>query len=479
MARSLPSFLDPSHHLRHHRDMSRLPFNDVPPSEDDGRGIPPSSRRRAASDKPMTVTDLAKRIKAVVQGGFPGKVRVVGEISNFSDRSHWFFSMKDEGANIRCVCFASSAKRVGFTVQDGMEVVATGRLDYYDAQGSVQLYVDQIEPVGQGTLELRFKQLCEELRQLGYFDVDRKKPLPVMPRRIAVVTSRSAAALQDVINTTSRRWPGCQLLLCDVRVQGESAAPEIAAAIKRLSIDGPRLGIDAIILTRGGGSMEDLWAFNERVVADAVFRCPLPIVAAIGHETDTTVAELVADLRCATPTQAAMTLVPDKASLLQQVSQLDGRMTMLLRRELQHARQRLDGVARHPFFRRPDQILQPARDRLSRLEADLLDATKLRLQRSGERLQSLTRHLNAIGPDRVLERGFTYTTTADGDLLKSAATVRDGQRITTVFADGKVNSVVGEGSGPSTPSPAPARKQVTPRKRKPKADDAEQGRLFG
>lgn len=457
--------------------MSRLPFNEplLPDDHDDA----PVTRRRAAGETPMTVTDLAKRIKAVVQGGFPGKVRVVGEISNFCDRSHWFFSMKDQGANIRCVCFASSARRVGFKVQDGMEVVATGRLDYYDAQGSVQLYVDQIEPVGQGTLELRFQQLCEELRQLGYFEIDRKKSLPLMPRRIAVVTSRSAAALQDVIDTTSRRWPGCQLLLIDVRVQGESAAPEIAAAIKRLSIDGPRLGIDAIILTRGGGSMEDLWAFNERVVADAVYRCPLPIVAAIGHETDTTVAELVADQRCATPTQAAMTLVPDRASLQQQVRQLEGRMNMLLRRELQHARQRLEGVARHPFFRRPDQILQPAREHLGRLEADLLTSAKLHLQRSKERLQSLTRHLNAVGPDRVLDRGFTYTTTDDGTVLKSATAVRDGQSITTVFADGRVKSVVGDKADLPVRQTATTPPIAPKRKRKPKPGDAEQGTLFG
>src|SRR5690606_26173107 len=220
---------------------------------------------------------------------------------NFSDRAHWFFSLKDERATIRCVCFASSARQVECPVRDGMQVVCTGRVDFYDAQGHVQLYVDRIEPVGQGALELRLRQLMEELRELGYFDEAAKKPLPVLPRRVAVVTSRSAAALQDVIDTARRRWAGCRLYLYDVRVQGAAAAPEIARAIDALGRQHKRLRLDAIIVSRGGGSIEDLWAFNERIVAEAIHRCPLPIVAAIGHETDTTVAELVADLRCSTP----------------------------------------------------------------------------------------------------------------------------------------------------------------------------------
>ena len=256
-------------------------------------------------------------------------MRVVGEVSNLSDRTHWFFSLKDEGAAMRCVCFASNAKRVGFPMRDGMQVVVTGRVDFYDAQGSVQLYVDRIEPVGQGALELKLRQMIEELKGLGYFDLEHKQPLPTMPTRIAVVTSRSAAALQDVINTVNQRWAGCRLYLYDVRVQGEQAAGEIAEAIKRISKHGKKLGIDAVILTRGGGSIEDLWAFNERVVADAVYACGLPIVAAIGHETDTTVAELVADVRCATPTQAAMTLVPEREALHHQVHQLGQRLGLL------------------------------------------------------------------------------------------------------------------------------------------------------
>ncbi|MEE9404378.1 MAG: exodeoxyribonuclease VII large subunit, partial [Algisphaera sp.] len=288
--------------------MPQLPFFDA--SADVPLPGPSSKKERAGAD-PWSVSRLAGHVKRALQEGLPTKVRVAGEISNFSDRNHWYFSLKDADASIRAVMFASSARRVGFPVQAGMAVVATGRVDFYNAQGSVQLYVDKLEPVGQGARELALRVLMEELREAGYFAPERKKPLPAVPRRIAVVTSRSAAALQDVINTAQQRWAGCELVLVDVRVQGDAAAGQIAAAIRRLSAQGASQGIDAVILTRGGGSIEDLWAFNEREVADALFECTLPVVAAIGHETDTTVAELVADRRCATPTQAAMTLVPD------------------------------------------------------------------------------------------------------------------------------------------------------------------------
>jgi len=459
--------------------MPRLPFNPdrVPPAKD----IPPKATSRGGlfggesdgdkpgggkndKDQPITVTQLAALIKDAIVAASPGRLRVVGEVSNFSQRSHWFFSLKDQGASIRCVCFASSARRISFPVEDGMQVVASGRLDFFDAAGNVQLYVDSLQPVGQGALEMRFRALCEELRQLGYFDPDRKKPLPAMPRRVAVVTSRSAAALQDVINTARKRWAGCELMLFDVRVQGSAAAPEIANALDALSKHGPRMGIDAIILTRGGGSIEDLWAFNERVVADAIFRCALPIIAAIGHETDTTVAELVADVRASTPTQAAMTLIPDRYTLDQQVQQLSHRLALVLRRQAESSRHRLDAAARHPLFRRPGDMLQPHADRLASLmgrlrlalpqrvrgEVDHIGTLERRfapmltrrVMRDAERLTALSRQLEAVGPGNVLRRGYTYTLGPDGQLLRSAAGVSPGDRLISVLADGRVSSTV-------------------------------------
>ncbi|MCC6581194.1 MAG: exodeoxyribonuclease VII large subunit [Phycisphaeraceae bacterium] len=433
--------------------MSQLPF----PS--------PPSRRKSSAEAPWTVTDLAARIKGALVQGLPTRVRVIGEISNFSQRTHWFFSLKDAGCSIRCVCFASSARRIRFPVEDGLQVVASGRVDFYDAQGQVQLYVDAMEPVGQGELEMRFRALCDELRQLGYFDPERKKPLPAMAQRIAVVTSAQGAALQDVIDTAHRRWSGCELILVDVQVQGQHAAPRIAEVIRRLSKIGPSLGIDAILLTRGGGSIEDLWAFNERAVAEAIAQCRLPLVAAIGHETDTTIAELVADARAATPTQAAMLLVPDAGALRRQVTHVAQRLRLLVQRQSQMAQHRLDAAARHPLLRRPHEPVERADREVRRLAARLREALPRRLESDTHRIASLgkrpglaspmrlvelaktkldaaSRRLESVGPNQVLRRGYSYTMDAQGLVIRRPGQVSPGSSITTVLAEGRLRSVV-------------------------------------
>jgi exodeoxyribonuclease VII large subunit len=420
----------------------RLPF-------DPDRVAADESASRSPRDNAMTVTQIASQVKQVITGGFPAKVRVVGQVSNLSNRAHWFFSLKDEGAAIRCVCFASSARKINFDVNDGMEVIATGRVDYYPEQGQIQLYVDKLEPVGQGALEIQFRALCEELRGKGYFDTEHKLPLPTFARRIAVVTSRSAAALQDVIDTASQIWAGCQLFLVDVRVQGTQAADEIAKAIGQLSSQGTQLGIDAILLTRGGGSIEDLWAFNEKVVADAVFHCELPIAAAIGHETDTTIAELVADSRCATPTQAAMVLVPDYAALALQVGQLSARLSLLTQQQHQAAVQRLAAVMRHQTFRSPDKLYEPIRRRLDELAGRLLAAGARRLTADRRLFEALARQLHTIGPSSVLDRGYSYTLSQEGQVVRSVNDAKNGELITTVLADGKLHSRI-EKSNPRT-----------------------------
>ncbi|MFA9478190.1 exodeoxyribonuclease VII large subunit [Phycisphaerales bacterium AB-hyl4] len=478
--------------------MGRLPFN---PDHVRTPATPAAPSKADSGDQPVRVGALASLIKTALTDGLPRKVRVVGEVSNFSSRTHWFFSLKDEQATIRCVCFASSARRVRFPMADGLEVVATGRVDFFNQAGQVQLYVDQIEPVGQGALELRLRQLIDELREQGYFDDAHKRVMPTFAQRIAVVTSRSAAALQDVINTASKRWPGCQLMLYDVKVQGEAAAPEIAAALRTLSEQGGQLGIDAVLLTRGGGSIEDLWAFNERAVADAVYHCKLPIVAAIGHETDTTVAELVADLRCATPTQAAMRLVPEQAALEQALGHWAGRLSQELRRRLRDGQQRVTACASRAIFRRPAELVErarrrlderqlqlaralphrtaPARQRLAHLDdrlraalprqlhqqADRVSATESHLHTAAarlareqrQRLQSTVRHLEAVSPRRVLDRGYSYTLGPDGQVLRRVADVKAGDALTTMLSDGQVRSTVGQASdaGASKPTDAP------------------------
>ncbi|MEM8783398.1 MAG: exodeoxyribonuclease VII large subunit [Planctomycetota bacterium] len=429
-------------------------------------------------ETPLSVTQVAAMIRGALETPELQRVRVVGEISNLSDRAHWFFSLKDGGAALRCVMFASAAKRCGFKAKDGMEVVAAGRIDFYDAQGAVQLYVDRLEPVGVGALEAELRALMAELRDRGYFELERKKPLPAVPRKIAVVTSGGGAALQDVIDTAGRRWAGCELVLVDVRVQGPDAAPQIVGALDALSEHGAAHGIDAIVLTRGGGSIEDLWAFNERAVADALLRCDLPVVAAIGHETDTTIAELVADARCATPTQAAMTLVPDAAALQEQVAQLERRLGVTLRHRLEHFRARVETAGRSPLLREPRKLVEAFRERVVRAESRLLPGVRRNLESRSAALASASRHLEAVGPRRVLERGFTYTTDAAGHVLRSAEDAAKAKALKTVFADGSIDSTVDAVSRASRPAAAPSTRPAKSKGKRPSKGDAGGPSLF-
>ena len=433
----------------------------------------PASR----DEPPLSVSQANAVIREVLSAALPQKFRVRGEVSNLSRRSaggHWFFSIKDESATLRCVCFASHARRVSCEVDNGLEVVCTGRVDLYPAQGQVQLYVETIEPVGEGALEAELKRRIAALREKGWLDEARKRPLPGVPRRVAVVTSRAAAALQDVIHTTRQRWPGCELRLVDVPVQGASAAPKIAAALNALARYGGSQRIDAIVLTRGGGSLEDLWAFNEAAVAEAVYKCSIPVVAAIGHETDVTVAELVADRRASTPTQAAMLLVPDREALAQQFDHAAGRLRSALRRRVERLRDRLDRAARHRVFRSPRVLIDDRRQRLDRLAARLAATPGRELDRATRRLRAAERHLVAVDPARVVERGFTYTLDTEGRLLRTAAAARASASLTTVFHDGRVESVPGR--GPAAPAPPAAkRSRSTPRN---KRSAASQDSLF-
>ena len=403
----------------------------------------------------LTVSEVTELIRTTLELQVPSPLRVIGEVSNLSCRKHWYFSLKDEQAVLSCVAWVSAARTFGFVPDEGTEVVATGYVSHYGPQGRTQFYVNKLEPVGAGALELKFRAMCDELRRLGYFDEARKKPLPVFPRRIAVITSRVGAALGDVIATAAQRCGAVRLALVDVKVQGDGAAEQVAAAIRRVDEAAARLGFDAILVTRGGGSAEDLWAFNERVVADAVFGCRLPLVAAIGHESDTSVIELVADVRAATPTQAVMRLIPSASELAAQLDHLDGRLRLLVRRQVDRERQRLEVAAHSALLRDPAAIVQRARDTLAGLGGRLDRASAVYLSRHRDRVAALGRQLEAVDPHRVLERGYSYTTTADGRLVAAVGDVRDGQAIVTRVRDGSIDSIVGKGGKPRRRRPAP------------------------
>lgn len=376
-----------------------------------GTGVPPVSPQPPSSSSPISVTALAALIESALAKNLPDRLRIIGEISNLKHQTHYYFNLKDpavgddskHGAVINCVMFTGfgSAARtaLGFTPADGQRVIATGRISFFARQGRTQLYVDCLEPVGLGTLEQRFRALSAELKSLGYFDPERKRPLPVFPRCVAIVTSRTGAALQDVLNTMKRRCPAVEPAVIDVRVQGDDAAPSIVRALDWLSREHESLGIDAIILTRGGGSIEDLWAFNERPVADAILRCAVPIVAAIGHETDTTIAELVADLRCATPTQAAMVLTPDRDALNEELDHRRARLINGVLRAIEREQFRLRAAARNPLLADPLSIVRHAATRLGALATALHGTSRHTLSARRAALEQLSARLSRHRPE--------------------------------------------------------------------------------
>lgn len=451
-----------------------------------------------ASDGVLTVTQLAARIDAAIKGGVPGRVRVVGEVSSVSQRTHWYFSLKDGGAVLSAVVFSSSARKLRVLPTQGDRVIATGRLDYYAPSGRVSLIIDDLEPVGEGALERELRARIELVRERGWLDPASKRPLPAFPGCVAVVTSKDGAAVQDVIDTARRRFPGVSLRIVDVRVQGDRAAPEITEAVRLLSANARRLRIDAILVTRGGGSMEDLWAFNEMSVAEAIRNATVPVVAAIGHETDVTLAELVADERAATPTQAAMRLVPDRLAMAEQLDALVRRLSVSVTQSLRSRRRALDALANRPAMRDPARTLDAHLDRLSGLVRALqmgLHGAVLRAERrlhrasarierhrpgviqarreeslraltdrlsrgirararaESDTLDGLHRELHAVGPMQVLARGFSVTTTPDGRLLRDSDQVRPGDELITRLHSGTVRSGVLDPDGRGGVSP--------------------------
>ncbi|RNC81695.1 MAG: exodeoxyribonuclease VII large subunit [Phycisphaera sp.] len=462
-----------------------------------------SSTKKTAQDAPISVSMLAGLIDGSLRKGIPSSVRVIGEVSGFRERTHWYFDLKDADAVVQCVVFASSARKLGFVPENGQEVVASGRIDFYAKGGKVSLIATKLEPVGAGALDLAYQKLLNELRELGWFAADRKRPLPVFPRKIAVLTSRSSAAYQDVLDTARRRCAAVGIVLVDVRVQGEAATLEIARAVRAVGRMHERLGVDAIILTRGGGSTEDLWCFNERAVAEAIVESPIPIVAAIGHETDTTIAELAADVRAATPTQAAMRLIPDGPALAEQVTRQANRLSHALKKSVADLRDEIAAIQSRPVFRRADELVRPARAaleshersltaglrhrlssraiklekisnrlervrpdrvasrqerentaRLARAEQRFADAMSRVLDTRQIRLTGLRRELNAVSPVAVLQRGYSVTLDSKGRAVRSIGSVSSGDTIETRLADGSIKSVVGAAGDPSRRPPS-------------------------
>ena len=375
--------------------MSREPFNpnliQVPPEE-----------RSTGERGPITVSQLTAMVKRALESALPPTVHVIGEISNFKRHSsgHLYFTLKDRSSELSCVMWRSSAAKLKFTPEDGLEIIATGGVEVFERAGRYQLYVRKLEPRGVGALELAFRQLCDKLSQEGLFDEQHKRPLPAYPRRIALVTSPTGAAIADILRTIERRYPCVHVLVYPVRVQGPGAAAEIAAAVRRLNAQAGRLGgVDLMIVGRGGGSLEDLWAFNEEVVARAVFASRIPVISAVGHEVDVSIADLVADVRAATPTAAAEIAVPVLEEVLEDLADHEARLARTTIGQIQLSTARLEGVLQRSTFREPlvavhrrEQIVDELNNRVQRLQIGRLQEVRRRLDTLEQTVQRIAPH---------------------------------------------------------------------------------------
>ena len=391
----------------------------------------------------LTVTRLAALLKDVVEENFT-QVLVEGEISNFTvpASGHFYFSFKDEGAQMRAVMFRSQARLLAFRPENGMRVILSGRVSLYAQRGEVQLVVDTVEPRGVGCLQVAYEQLKKMLAAEGLFATERKRPLPVFPRTVGVVTSATGAAIHDIINVLRRRGAGVRLLLRPVRVQGDGAAAEIAEAIA----DHNRLGAaDVLIVGRGGGSLEDLWAFNEEMVARAIHASVIPVISAVGHEVDTTIADFVADLRAPTPSAAAELVAKSRLELEGHLDHLAQRLAGQMQGRLELLGERLQGLRRR--LRSPRQQLQLWQQRQADLARRLERAMARRQLEAQGRLATAAGRLDLLSPLRTLERGYAIAfAEKTGKAILDARTLGAGDRLHLRFARGRAVATIDESS---------------------------------
>ena len=424
----------------------------------------------------ISVTELTRRIKSLLEGQFP-TLWVDGEISNLAIAAsgHAYFTIKDANAQLAAVMFRGVTSKVTFKLADGLQVVARGEVSVYERRGQYQLIVSQLLPKGLGALQLAFEQLKQKLAAEGLFDAARKKPLPLLPDRIGLVTSPTGAAIRDFLNILARRYPNRHIIINPVRVQGQGAAAEIAAAIDELNAQDL---VDVIIVTRGGGSLEDLWAFNEEIVARAIARSRLPIISAVGHEIDFSIADFVADLRAPTPSAAAELVVKAKSEFQNELRQFQQRLDKDLRYRLSESRRRLAGCTlRHPAelvrqlqqqlddlahrltqaavvtlarcrsrvaenkLLTPRDFIRGQRQRLDSQAHRLVASSQRQRQAVRQRLLALEGKLGLLSPNSTLARGYSITRLASGKVVRTVSQVSPGIAIRTLVTDGEFESV--------------------------------------
>lgn len=392
----------------------------------------------------LTVTQVNTYIKALLDESAPLRnIYISGEISNFTHyyrTGHLYFTLKDESSQLKAVMFSSNASRLRFQAENGMKVICRGRISVYSKSGEYQLYVDDMQPDGVGALSLAFEQLKKKLSQEGLFDETHKKPIPPFPSKIGVATSNIGAAVEDIKNITARRYPLAEIIICPTVVQGENAPADIVRSIKML--DGFD-GIDVIILGRGGGSAEDLWAFNSEEVARAVFACETPIVSAVGHETDFTICDFVSDLRAPTPSAAAELVCPDINKLYSDLSVKKNALDFYITNRIETLEQDLCDITQNGAFADAESFFMAYQDSLKVLSERLNDAFSFTIDDKGKKFLNASARLEALSPLSVLMRGYCVAS-KNGKAVKSKNDIKKDDELTLRFADGRVDISVGE-----------------------------------
>jgi exodeoxyribonuclease VII large subunit len=405
-----------------------------------------SDRRRATDDdrpaEAMSVSEVTARVKQALETTF-NDVWVTGEVSNLvrASSGHLYLSLKDEGALLKAVVWRGTVPTLAIEPADGLEVLCHGRLEVYPPRGTYQLTIDRLHAVGTGTLEARLRKLHAALEAEGLFAPGRKRPLPAFPRRVAVVTSPSGAAIADFLETFRARWRGCEVLVVPARVQGAGAAEELATALAVVARLAP--AVDVIALVRGGGSLEDLWSFNEEVLVRAVAASPIPVVSGVGHEIDVSLCDLAADVRALTPTDAAVRIAPDQAQVTAALTGFAMRLTTGLGRRVELARERLGQFARSRILADPARLVVDRRALVEERAGRLERLARVAVDRAGERLRAAVARLEAGSPLRLLARGYSVTTTAGSTApLTSVAAVAPGTTLVTQLVDGRLESTI-------------------------------------
>ena len=388
-----------------------------------------------------TVSELTRYIRAVLEETFRG-IWIEGEISNFKKHSsgHMYFSLKDEQSVLTCVFFKNVNQKLKFKIDGGMKVLCFGRISVYDKRGQYQLVIEKVEPRGLGALQLAFEQLKTRLRNEGLFDESKKAPIPYLPQKIGIVTSPTGAAIKDMLKVTRGRFGNVELIITPVRVQGKDAAAEIAGAIKDLNTFGK---VDVIIVGRGVGSLEDLWAFNEEVVARAIYESKIPIISAVGHEVDWSIADFTADMRAATPSAAAEMVIPRKEDLKRSIEEATSRLKDALIAGIEDKENRLNQLRESYVFKQPLNIIQQYQQRVD----DLVKGAQLRvghiIERADSSVKNILGKLSTLGPYKVLERGYSIAVKLPGKgLIKDVKRLKSGDRVKTILKRGAFVSTI-------------------------------------